>query len=156
MLQNAKRVADEVIAGSLDEAEAVRQFELISPEFKKLIGKAPAFLYSTAMLVATIVAAYYTWASYEHPKPPSQTPTVTAATNGVLNEMGNKILTSSGVCNKADPNGRRCAATDPANSKASPKRITSEVLRESKPKARHVRRKAEKERRRAFCPRHRD
>jgi hypothetical protein len=150
MLQDAKRIADEVIAGSLDEAEAVCQFESISPEFKKLLEKAPGFLYKSAMLVATVICAYYAYAAYDNPKQQPQTPAaITTATNNVLKEMGNKIITSSGVRNKAYPNGHLSAATDLTKSKSAFKTETSDVRIESKPKARHMRRKAEKERRRS-------
>ncbi len=151
MLQSAKRIADEVITGSLDETEAARQFEVISPDFKRLLSKAPGILYNTIMLVAQVIGAYYAWAAYDPHKQSPQTPaSINTATDGVLKEMENKVITSSGVRNKTDPNDHRSAATDPAKSEPPPKRGMSEVLRESKPKARDIRRKAEKERRRAF------
>ena len=68
MLQQAKRVADEIIAGNIDEKDGARAFGAISPKFTDLISKAPGFLYKAIALIATVVAAYYAYMQYEHPK----------------------------------------------------------------------------------------
>jgi hypothetical protein len=146
MLQSAKRVAEDLIAGKLDEPEARTRLEQISPRFKELIGKAPSFLYNAVMLVATIICAYYTYMAYEYPKEQPQQPT--AIVEHVLEHMCNTTITTYGVTEQAVPTDHR-SAMNPAKSKRMLDK-TPTVLKQHKPKSRQIRREQDRKRREAF------
>jgi hypothetical protein len=142
MLRQAKRVADDVISGRIDENDGTKAFVAISPKFRKLISKAGRFAYKAAMLIATLVAAYYNYMQYEHPKSDVRPQTVLES---VLHQMKSTTITSSGVRNNPDP---------PA-SKTQTKGKSVKVGRERKPKARDVRRREKATHRQAMKSRRR-
>ncbi len=121
MLQRAKQVADDVIAGRLDSKTGNRAFAEISPKLAKLISRAPEFLFNATTLIATViaayatvVAAYYAYMQYEHPKPVE----LTAATLDVLKDI---TITSSGLHGKLVLGDQRSAECKPIQVKSLPK-----------------------------------